>query len=64
MNANPLPSIHDQIAAVEECIQTLTSSHTNAFGEHDGGITDPAVIREIASLETAVKTLRRVAMGS
>ena len=31
MNANPLASIHDQIAAVEGCIQTLTSSHTNAF---------------------------------
>jgi hypothetical protein len=60
---NP-PSIHDQIAAVEECIEVFRRSFTHAFGEHDGGITDPDAIKEIKCLEAALQTLRRVAMGS
>ena len=54
-----IPSITEQIEAVEECIEVYKTSFTHAFGEHDGEIIDPKAISDIARLEEAVETLRR-----
>jgi hypothetical protein len=58
------PPIHEQIQAVEDTIRSMRQSYTNTFGEHEGQITDPIAARDLARLEAAVETLRRLAMGA
>lgn len=50
------PSLSEQIAAVRREIDSLRQSYT----ELDGKIRDTDVVRDIACLEAAVRTLRRV----
>lgn len=56
------PPINEQIAAVEDVIRSMRQSYTNTFGERQGQIDDPIAARDIARLEAALETLKRVAM--
>jgi hypothetical protein len=57
-----VPPIHEQIQAVEDTIISMRQSYTNSFGERQGQIDDPIAVRDIARLEAALETLRRVAI--
>jgi len=56
------PTITEQIAAVEDCILSMRQTYTNSFGERQGEIDDPIAERDIARLEAALDTLRRVSL--
>jgi hypothetical protein len=58
------PTIQEQIQAVEDCIRSMRQSYTNSLGERQGQIDDPIAERDIARLEAALETLKRVAVGS
>jgi hypothetical protein len=61
---HPVPSIAEQIQSVEDCIRSMRQSYTHTFGEHQGKVLDPIAARDVARLEAALETLKRVAMGS
>jgi len=44
-------------------LHQIYESITNSFGEHENTITDPIAAKDLARLEAALETLRRMAMG-
>ena len=53
------PTLDEQLDTIKAHVRDLRSSFTHHKGEHDGGIPEPEILREIECLEATLKLLTR-----